>query len=125
MLDEFLERNSPESKQKRREKRERRQKLNATPKVVAQRRNGARSRQVPAKVRDEVYVRDGGRCAYVGTNGKRCTERQGLHVDHIMPFARGGKAAASNLRLLCAQHNMLEAERSYGPDFMKRFRRRE
>ena len=27
---------------------------------------------IPAKVKCEIWVRDGGRCAFVGTNGRRC-----------------------------------------------------
>jgi hypothetical protein len=33
--------------------------------------------------------------------------------------ARGGTSALSNLRLLCAAHNKLEAERVLGGDVMK------
>ena len=135
VLDEFIDRNSPESKKKRREKRAQQAKTKTrsqSQKASAQHGDPprsenipARSRQVPAKVRDEVFVRDRGRCTYVTASGKRCTAKQGLHVDYVMPFARGGATESSNLRLLCAQHNMLEAERSYSPDFMTRFRRRE
>jgi 5-methylcytosine-specific restriction endonuclease McrA len=83
------------------------------------------SRHVPASVRDEVFVRDGGRCTYKGPGGKRCGATFGLTLDHVTPFARGGGNTADNLRLLCANHILLEAERTYGADFMRQFRRRE
>ncbi|MEE9270279.1 MAG: HNH endonuclease signature motif containing protein, partial [Candidatus Krumholzibacteria bacterium] len=84
-----------------------------------------RSRRIPAAVRDKVFVRDGGRCTYVGTTGTRCGSTHHLHVDHVTPFARGGPSAAGNLRLLCAEHNRLAAEKSFGAEHMKRFRHRE
>jgi hypothetical protein len=81
-----------------------------------------RSRHVPAAVRDAVFARDGGRCTYVGVNGIPCGSRHQLHIDHVEPFARGGAATPENLRLLCAPHNQLEAERVYGSDWMRRSR---
>ena len=86
--------------------------------------NSKQSRYIPQSVRDEVYTRDGGRCTYVGTNGKRCPEDNYLQVDHIVPFARGGKNTVNNLRLLCPRHNMFVAEKEYGKKHMMQFRRR-
>jgi len=76
--------------------------------------NKPRSRHIPRSVRDEVWARDGGRCAYVSPAGVRCTSRWNLEIDHVVPFARGGGNDAGNLRLLCAKHNRVEAERVYG-----------
>ena len=70
-------------------------------------------------------MRDKGRCAFVGTNGRRCNKKDNLQIDHIVPYARGGANKIDNLRLLCEKHNLLEAEREYGRDHMKQFRRRE
>ncbi len=83
------------------------------------------SRYIPQSVRDEVYTKDGGRCTYVGTNGKRCIKRENLEVDHIVPFAKGGKNTKANLRLLCPRHNMLLAEEAYGKEHMNQFRQKE
>lgn len=63
------------------------------------------SRHVPRVLRDEVWRRDGGRCTYVGRDGRRCTRTHDLQLDHIEPFAVGGKTTAENLRLLCGPHN--------------------
>lgn len=71
-------------------------------------------RYVPAHVRDEVHTRDQGRCTYVGPSGLRCGSTQALQVDHVVPVARGGPGTAANLRLLCAHHNRIEAERVFG-----------
>ncbi|HET6349023.1 MAG TPA: HNH endonuclease signature motif containing protein [Candidatus Krumholzibacteria bacterium] len=71
-------------------------------------------RQIPARVRDQVFLRDKQQCTYVGPNGKRCASTHVLQIDHITPVARGGASTANNLRLLCAYHNRLEAERLMG-----------
>ena len=87
--------------------------------------NSKQSRYIPQAVRDEVYMRDGGRCTYFGTNGKRCLEDQYLQIDHIVPYARGGTNTIDNLRLLCPGHNMLLAKQEYGKDHMDQYRQRE
>jgi len=80
--------------------------------------NSSRSRYIPRKVRDLVYKRDGGRCSFTGRNGKRCVSRWNLQIDHIVPFGKGGDSSPENLRLLCAKHNRLMAEREYGKQLM-------
>jgi len=72
------------------------------------------SRHVPAAVRREVWTRDGGRCAFVGTNG-RCREQGFVEFHHVVPFAEGGATSADNLQLRCRAHNAYEAERWFGP----------
>jgi len=79
-------------------------------------------RYIPRSVRDKVWARDGGRCAFVSPGGRRCGSRWDLEIDHIVPLARGGGSSPSNLRLLCSRHNLLEAERAYGQEHMARFR---
>jgi 5-methylcytosine-specific restriction endonuclease McrA len=73
-----------------------------------------RTRRIAAAVMGEVFARDEGRCTYIGASGKRCDSTRALQVDHITPFALGGKNLPGNLRLLCAYHNRLEAERLLG-----------
>ncbi|UCF06865.1 MAG: HNH endonuclease [bacterium] len=82
------------------------------------------SRYIPKSIRDTVFERDGGRCTFVGEDGKRCNSDWNLQIDHIVPYARGGDNSSGNLRLLCAQHNLLTAEQEYGADFMKKYYRR-
>ena len=84
-----------------------------------------RTRHIPQAIRDEVFVRDGGRCTFVGIDGRRCEETWNLEIDHIIPYAKGGDNSPENLRLLCAKHNRLEAEKEYGTDHMKKFYKRE
>ena len=70
-------------------------------------------RHVPAAVKREVWERDGGQCAFVGTTG-RCTERGFLEYHHVVPFADGGATTAPNLELRCRAHNAYEAEQWFG-----------
>jgi 5-methylcytosine-specific restriction endonuclease McrA len=72
------------------------------------------SRYVPAAVRDEVWRRDGGQCAFIGSTGHRCISRHQLQLHHVHPFARGGLPLAGNLSLRCRAHNLHAAERDYG-----------
>ena len=83
------------------------------------------SRHIPNDVRDEVFTRDGGQCAYVARDGTRCQCRKGLQVDHITPFAAGGTHDPLNLRLLCGAHNRRAAEHTLGAHVMQRFWRRQ
>jgi hypothetical protein len=78
-----------------------------------------RKRHVPAAVKREVWARDEGRCAFVGTNG-RCTETGFLELHHLVPYAAGGKTDAGNLQLRCRAHNRHEAERYFGKDAVRR-----
>jgi 5-methylcytosine-specific restriction endonuclease McrA len=86
-------------------------------KKVSGRKSTARTdtRYIPESVKQEVWQRDGGRCTYVGSNGRRCDCEYNLQYDHYpVPYARGGKSTADNLRLLCAKHNRHTAKKTYG-----------
>jgi 5-methylcytosine-specific restriction endonuclease McrA len=69
------------------------------------------SRHIPAAVRREVWIRDRGRCTFVGTDGHRCEERRLVQFDHAIPFCHGGPPTTGNVRLLCAAHNRHEARK--------------
>jgi len=106
----FLERFDPERKKERRKARENNEKRPA--KMTAK---ANPSRHIPAREKERVWTRDGGRCTYVGANGKRCNSTFGLQIDHFpIPFARGGPSKAGNLRLLCARHNRYTAKQAFG-----------
>lgn len=109
LIDEFIERQDPASKQKRRER-----KLKGAASVSGQP-PAPGKRYIPAAVRDQVFERDGGQCTFLGPSGKCCGSTLALQLDHIVPVALGGRSTLDNLRLLCAKHNRLEAERLLGP----------
>jgi hypothetical protein len=76
------------------------------------------SRHIPASVRREVWKRDAGRCAFVGSNG-RCSETGFLELHHVQPFAAGGRAVAENIELRCRAHNAYEAELFFGTSIVR------
>ena len=138
LLDEHIERHSPEGRACRRAERKERkagqekQKKTAaalksvksstgTPKNPKPQQKQKESRYIPRSVRDRVYARDKGRCTFVSPGGRRCGSTWDLQIDHIVPFARGGDNSAGNLRLLCGKHNRLEAKREFGEKHMERF----
>ena len=76
-------------------------------------------RGIPKPLRRLVWERDGGRCAFVSTDGHRCEETRRLELDHIQPIAAGGATTPENLRLLCRPHNQFEAERLLGSEHVR------
>ncbi|HEY8147792.1 MAG TPA: HNH endonuclease [Vicinamibacteria bacterium] len=76
---------------------------------------------IPAEVKRTVFIRDGGRCAFVGSHGRHCGERSFLEFHHVIPRAAGGRATVENIELRCRAHNGCEVERFFGP--AKRYRR--
>ena len=108
-MDAFLEQKDPRARKARREQRR------ELASVKGRRQSAVgNERRIAAAARDDVYTRDHGRCTFVGSNGRTCGSTEGLQVDHIVPVARGGRGTLSNLRLLCAYHNRLEADRLLG-----------
>ena len=85
---------------------------------VRRRASKSNSRYVPRAVVREVHQRDGGQCTFVSQDGKRCCERGFLERHHSVPYARGGRATADNLKLVCRAHNALFAERDFGRSYM-------
>ncbi len=80
----------------------------------ATRSSGPGSRDIPAEVKRAVWERDGGRCAFVSANGRRCAEEGFLEFHHVVPYASGGQSSADNIELRCHAHNGYEAERHFG-----------
>ncbi len=79
------------------------------------------SRHVPASVKRKVWSRDGGQCAFVGTNG-RCVERGFLEYHHVVAYAAGGQTTVENLELRCRSHNAYESELFFGPMIVREAR---
>ncbi len=75
---------------------------------------------IPNEVRRQVLERDGLGCAYVAPDGHRCGARAFLQIDHQQAWAKGGEDDIANLRVLCAAHNRLCAEKAFGADVVRR-----
>jgi len=117
-LKEYRDRHSPAARQERRDAKI------GTASIDSRRRectDATKSRHIPDEVRDAVFMRDQGRCAFVANDGTRCESRHGVQVDHIRPYALGGTHEPSNLRLLCAAHNRRAAEVTLGKKVMQPF----
>jgi len=101
-----------------------RRKFAATSRPRPGRARSLEARSIPAEVQRTVWLRDEGRCTFVGPGGHRCTSRGGsVEFDHLLPVALGGEATIENVRLLCRPHNQYEAERLLGKEFMEGKRR--
>jgi len=58
------------------------------------------TRQIPGRVKLEVFKRDKGQCV-------QCGSKDNLHFDHILPYSLGGTSLKTeNIQLLCARHNL-------------------
>jgi hypothetical protein len=69
---------------------------------------------VPRAVKRAVWKRDGGQCAFVSLDGRRCTERRFLEFHHVDAYAKQGPATVDNISLRCRRHNQYEAELVFG-----------
>ncbi len=71
-------------------------------------------RRPSARVRQAVWVRDLGRCAYVAPSGHRCTERRFVQFHHLDPYVLGGEATVDLIQLRCRPHNDYEGRLYFG-----------
>ena len=81
-----------------------REKLGATARPRSRRQPKEGSRHISAAVRREVWRRDAGRCAFVGSSG-RCPESRYLEWHHVIPHAHQGPPTVENIALRCRAHN--------------------
>ncbi|MBI2508042.1 HNH endonuclease [Candidatus Woesearchaeota archaeon] len=69
------------------------------------------------KIKKEILERDGYKCALCGKGLKEGAE---LHIDHIKPKDKGGKATLDNGQTLCSECNILK--KRYGTtDFLRKY----
>jgi hypothetical protein len=84
-------------------------KLNETDPDYKQTSNSIRelphTRLIPSSVKQEVYIRDGGKCVLCGST-------ENLHFDHELPFSKGGTSlSADNIRILCQTCNLKKSDK--------------
>ena len=72
------------------------------------------SRHIPIAVRQAVWDRDHGQCAFVSRSGRRCADRGRLEFHHVHAYALGGQATVENIALRCRAHNAHEGARLFG-----------
>lgn len=66
-------------------------------------RHGPRA-SIPASVRAAVLARDGDCC-------RQCGAEHDLHLDHVIPWVRGGSDDPENLQVLCGRCNRQKGAR--------------
>ncbi len=99
-----------------------REKLAATERPRRGRPTAPGSRHIPVEVKRAVWLRDEGRCAFVGAKGRRCNEGGFLEFHHVKPYAAGGDSTIDNIQLRCRAHKGYEAELYFGPRDAERVR---
>jgi hypothetical protein len=97
------------------------QKFAATDKPRASAATKPGGQDPPAAVQRAVWIRDLGRCRYIGPGGHRCEERRFVEFHHKDPRALGGEASIDLIELRCRRHNDYEGRLYFG----KRRRSRE
>jgi hypothetical protein len=73
-----------------------------------------RARDAAAAVKRAVWVRDLGRCKFIGPTGHRCNERRFVEFHHVDPYALGGEATVEKIELRCRRHNDYEGRLYFG-----------
>ncbi len=61
------------------------------------------SRHIPRDVRQRVWTRDGGKCVDCGATDY-------LEYDHVIPVAKGGSNAETNVQILCRRCNLKKSD---------------
>ena len=56
---------------------------------------------VPTAIRDKVWSRDGRTCKYCGSS-----DSESYHLDHIVPWSRGGGHTVENICVACGPCNL-------------------
>jgi hypothetical protein len=81
-------------------------------------------RYVAADVRRAIWERDQGKCQWKLEGGGICGETRRVELDHIEPFAKGGRILMpEDGRVLCNFHQDVSARREFGDDLMNSYTR--
>lgn len=78
------------------------------------------SRHVPVEVQRAVRERDGDQCTFTDAEGRRCSAKRFLNIEHIDPFAKGGPTTVDNCYLLCKPHNAHRARQVFGEEHIQK-----
>lgn len=73
------------------------------------------SRSIPLSMRMKVLSRDNFRCILCGRSPATDLGIK-LHIDHRIPFAKGGKSTLDNLQTLCEDCNLGKSDNLYTTD---------
>ena len=123
-IDIALEKKDPKKKLERRQERDKKREdsTKAQPRANEMAKNDepAKSRYITSEVSERVHARAGYQCEHHALDGRRCSSRTGLQIEHVRPFGIFHNNDERFLKLLCPAHNGLAAERVYGAPFIQR-----
>ncbi|PIW68215.1 MAG: HNH endonuclease [Candidatus Omnitrophica bacterium CG12_big_fil_rev_8_21_14_0_65_42_8] len=72
----------------------------------------SKTRVVPASVRVRILDRDNFRCVFYGRSPATDPGIK-LHIDHKIPFSKGGRTTIDNLQTLCQDCNLGKSDEVY------------
>ena len=78
---------------------------NPKAKLIPEKEKAQKSRDPSPRLRFEVLVRDKFTCRFCGASPNKDPSVT-LHIDHIIPWSKGGKTTISNLQTLCSTCNL-------------------
>jgi hypothetical protein len=73
------------------------------------------NRDIPLKLRLKILTRDNFKCVFCGKSPSTDFGTK-LHVDHIIPYSKGGKSTFENLQTLCEECNLGKSNQYIGKD---------
>lgn len=73
--------------------------------TVAKKPQHKTSRKIPDKLRYQVLKRDNFKCCICGVSPAKDPSIE-LHIDHIVPWSKGGETVLDNLQTLCSKCNL-------------------
>lgn len=67
-------------------------------------------REIPISLRYKIMKRDNFKCCFCGASPAKDPSVE-LHIDHIIPWSKGGETTEENLQTLCSKCNMGKSNR--------------
>ncbi len=68
------------------------------------------TRYIPKGLKHLLLEKAEHSCQYISPEGRRCTQKRYLDIDHIIPISAGGQTTFPNLQVLCHAHNLLKSD---------------
>ena len=100
---EALEKKDPKKKLERRKKRENSSKTKSRLNESAKNDEPAESRYISSEVSERVHARAHYQCQFCSSDGRRCSARTGLQLEHLRPFGIFHSNDERFLQLYCAK----------------------
>ncbi len=79
--------------------------LRKCPVCQSKKKTNIKTRLVSDKLRYQVLKRDNFKCCACGASPAKNPSVE-LHIDHIIPYSKGGEATLDNLQTLCSKCNI-------------------